>query len=84
MLCLPHLKQPLSWQMKIEELISKLEQIEEQATLTLVEYPHGLTVERQRLVVALAKQLLSHLKDQLREAPRVAVHSVDLGEVAGR
>ena len=50
--------------MKLEELITKLEQIEQQASLTLDEYPHGLTVERQRLIIALAKQLQSHLKAQ--------------------
>jgi hypothetical protein len=53
--------------MKLEELITKLEQIEQQAALTLSEYPHGLTVERQRLIVGIAKQVRSHLIDQLTE-----------------
>jgi hypothetical protein len=56
--------------MKLEELLSKLEQIEQQAALTLHEYPNGLTVERQRLIMAIAKQVQSHLKDQLREGVR--------------
>jgi hypothetical protein len=56
--------------MKLEEIIVKLAQIEEQASLTLSEYPHGLTVERQRLIVGLAKQLRSHLKDLLLKAER--------------
>ena len=51
-----------------QELIGKLQQIEEQAALTLHEYPHGLTVERQRLILGLARQLRSHLQDELREA----------------
>jgi len=51
-----------------QELIAKLQQIEEQAALTLHEYPHGLTVERQRLILGLARQLRSHLQDELRQA----------------
>lgn len=35
--------------MKLEELIAKLGQIEEQASLTLTEYPQTLTLERARL-----------------------------------
>lgn len=59
--------------MKLEELLSKIEQIEEQVSLTLREYPHGHTLERQRLVLAIAKQVRSHLMEQLRGGPRVAV-----------
>ena len=46
--------------MKLEELLIKLEQIEQQAALTLDEYPRGLIIERQRLILAIAKQLQSH------------------------
>ena len=56
--------------MKLEELVTKLEQIEQQASLTLAEYPHGLTVERQRLIMGLARQLRAHLRDQLRHGGR--------------
>jgi hypothetical protein len=56
--------------MKLEELATKLEQIEQQAALTLGEYPHGLTVERQRLIIGLAKQLQAHVRDQLRHGGR--------------
>ena len=59
--------------MKLEELIAKMEQIEEQVALTLQEYPRGHTVERQRLVLAIVKQIRSHLADQLRTGRRVAV-----------
>ena len=52
--------------MKLEELIRKLEQIEQQAALTLSEYPHGLTVERQRLIVGIARQIRTHLIDELQ------------------
>jgi hypothetical protein len=58
--------------MKLEEIITKLSQIEEQAALTLSEYPHGLTVERQRLIVGLAKQLRSNAEDQSRIGKRHA------------
>jgi hypothetical protein len=59
--------------LKLEELLSKIEQIEEQVVLTLQEYPHGHTIERQRLVLAIARQIRSHLKDQVRGGTRVAV-----------
>ena len=59
--------------MKLEELIAKMEQIEEQAQLTLAEYPHGLTRERVRLVMALAKQVRAHVTDQLQAGAREAV-----------
>lgn len=56
--------------MKLEDLITKVEQIEQQAALTLSEYPHGLTVERQRLIVGIAKQIRSHLVARLQTAAR--------------
>jgi hypothetical protein len=59
--------------MKLEDLLSKLEQIEQQASLTLREYPNGLTLERQRLILAIAKQVQAHLRDQLREGGREPV-----------
>ena len=43
--------------MEIEELLSKLELIEEQARLTLDEYPRHLTKERQRMIISLAKNI---------------------------
>ena len=58
--------------MKLEEIVLKLEQIEQQAALTISEYPHGLTVERQRLIVGLARQLNMHVRDQLRQGAREA------------
>jgi len=59
--------------MKLEELTAKLEQIEQQASLTLSEYPRGLTVERQRLIVGIARQLRAHLQDQIRAGQRQRV-----------
>jgi hypothetical protein len=56
--------------MKLEELLAKLQQIEQQAALTVSEYPHGLTVERQRLIIGLAKQMQAHLRDQVRHGER--------------
>lgn len=56
--------------LKIEDLLAKLQQIEQQAALTLDEYPHGLTVERQRLIIGLTKLMQSHLRDQVRHGER--------------
>lgn len=58
--------------MKLEDLIAKMEQIEQQAGLTLAEYPNGHTVERLRLIAAIARQVHSHLKDQAGHGPREA------------
>lgn len=69
---LPVKSKPLR-RMKLEELIAKMEQIEEQARLTLDEYPHGLTKERVRLVMALAKQVRAHVTDQLEAGARDAI-----------
>jgi hypothetical protein len=62
--------------LKLEEIIVKLAQIEQQAAMTLKEYPHGLTLERQRLILGLAKQLRSHLEDQVRSGIRRPVIAV--------
>jgi hypothetical protein len=43
--------------MDIQELIAKLEQIEEQAQRTLEEFPKSLTKERLRMIIALARYL---------------------------
>jgi len=48
-----------------EELLSKLELIEEQARLTLDEHPRHLTRERQRMIISLAK----HIRWLLNDAP---------------
>jgi hypothetical protein len=56
--------------LKLEDIIVKLMQIEQQAAMTLKEHPHGLTLERQRLILGLTKQLRSHLEDQVRSGPR--------------
>jgi hypothetical protein len=47
--------------MNQQELIAKLRQIEEQARLTLEEYPKNLTRERQRMIIALAKYIRAEL-----------------------
>jgi hypothetical protein len=54
--------------MERTELLSKLELIEEQARLTLDEYPQHLTRERQRMIIALIKQLRWELTDANRAA----------------
>ena len=64
-----------------QEVIAKLQQIEEQASLTLHEYPHGLTVERQRLILGLARQLRSHLQDELRHVAAAETEAQHLRSV---
>lgn len=57
--------------MDTEELLSKLELIEEQARLTLDEFPRHLTKERQRMIISLAKNirwLLSEVAEPDAEA----------------
>jgi uncharacterized protein YaeQ len=43
--------------MEHEEFLQKLEQIEEQAQLTLAEFPKTLTKERQRMIIALVRYI---------------------------
>lgn len=65
--------------MKREELVAKLHQIEEQARLTLEEYPKILTRERQRMIIALAKYVRSELDEPAlpRDAVPVSVASTE-------
>lgn len=65
--------------MKREELVAKLQQIEEQARLTLEEYPKTLTRERQRMIIALAKYVRSELDEPAlpREALLVPAASTE-------
>lgn len=55
--------------MNQQELIQKLQQIEEQARLTLEEFPKRLTRERQRMIIALAKYIRAELDE--RTVPEV-------------
>ena len=43
--------------MQTEEILTKLELIEEQARLTLEEFPRQLSKERQRMIIALSKHI---------------------------
>ena len=54
--------------MKTEELLSKLELIEEQARLTLDELPQHLGKERQRMIIALVKHIRSAISDPNAQA----------------
>lgn len=65
-------KKPALRRMSLEELVAKMQQIEDQVSLTLQEYPRGHTIERQRLVLAIAKQVRAHLSDQLEAGSRQA------------
>jgi hypothetical protein len=46
-----------------DELLSKLDLIEEQARLTLNEFPQHLAKERQRMIIALIKHVRSAIAD---------------------
>jgi hypothetical protein len=52
-------------EMEPKELLSKLELIEEQARRTLEEFPQNLTKERQRMIIALVKQMRWHIAEAL-------------------
>ncbi len=56
-----------------EELLSKLELIEEQARLTLEEYPQHLAKERQRMIIALAKHIRWLAADASPQDPEATV-----------
>ena len=51
-----------------DELLSKLDLIEEQARLTLEEFPRHLARERQRMIIALAKHIRWAIADAQRDA----------------
>ena len=55
--------------METEELLSKLDMIEEQAKHTLEEFPQHLTKERQRMIIALVK----HIRWMVTETAPAAV-----------
>jgi hypothetical protein len=64
-----------------EELISKLSLIEEQAQLTLEEFPKDLTKVRQRMIIALAKSIRSQLMPDgvpVDDAAAVGQNRVDI------
>jgi len=50
--------------MQTEELLSKLDLIEEQAKHTLEEFPQHLTKERQRMIIALVKHIRWMVADE--------------------
>jgi hypothetical protein len=58
-----------------EELLSKLELIEEQARLTLDEFPRHLTKERQRMIISLAKNIRWLLAETA--SPEATIRMID-------
>jgi len=60
--------------MELDEFNQKLDQIEEQAQLTLAEFPKTLTKERQRMIIALVRYIRA-------EAERSALFSQEEIEV---
>jgi hypothetical protein len=59
-----------------DELLSKLELIEEQARLTIDEFPQHLAKERQRMIIALIKHIRWGIDDSTpgaAEAPEATV-----------
>jgi hypothetical protein len=51
-------------------MLGKLSQIEEQAQLSVTEYPKGMGLERQRLVLALTRFLKAHVQGVQSEERR--------------
>jgi hypothetical protein len=62
--------------MDIQELITKLEQIEEQAQRTLEEFPKSLTKERLRMIIALAR----YLRTESAREPLLGMPGADTDE----
>ena len=56
-----------------EELKSKLLQVEQQARLTLEEFPRSLTKERQRMIIALVR----HIRVELDKTSTVGQFDLD-------
>lgn len=54
--------------MNLQDLIAKMQQIEQQVALTLHDYPAGWVEERQKLIAAVAKQVRTHLEAEQRLA----------------
>ncbi|HEX7054562.1 MAG TPA: hypothetical protein VF211_11580 [Burkholderiales bacterium] len=63
--------------METEELLSKLELIEEQARLTLDEFPRHLGKERQRMIISLAKNLRWLLNETAACDPEATIRPID-------
>jgi len=59
--------------MSLEDLIAKLGQIEEHASLALSEHPRGQILPRMRLILGIAKQARLHLQNQLSAGERAAM-----------
>ncbi|HEX2565672.1 MAG TPA: hypothetical protein VHL85_02335 [Burkholderiales bacterium] len=58
---------------RLEELIAKLSQIEEHASLALSEHPRGQILPRLRLILGIARQARLHLEHQASSGVRVPV-----------
>ena len=64
-----------------DEFNQKLSQIEEQAQLTLAEFPKTLTKERQRMIIALVRHLRSEAERLALFPERRLENHLDLGAV---
>ena len=62
-----------------EEFLQKLGQIEEQAQLTLAEFPKTLTKERQRMIIALVRYIRSEADRSLLGEVKAAQKQLDVG-----
>lgn len=60
------------------DLIAKLDQIEEQARLTLAEFPKNLTKERQRMIIALVRAV----RFELAHTPAAPLESEQLRSIS--
>ena len=65
--------------MSLEDLIAKLAQIEEHASLVLSEHPRGQVLPRMRLILGIAKHARLHLEDQQRDGGERLLVSARVG-----
>jgi len=65
----------------VDDLIAKLDQIEEQAHCTLTEFPLSLTKERQRMIGALVRFVRGELQRSQAGDPRQARSETNVAHV---
>lgn len=70
--------------MELDEFNQKLDQIEEQAQLTLAEFPKTLTKERQRMIIALVRYIRAEADRSGAFAKAAAADEVTVPELASR
>ena len=63
-------------------MLGRLTQLEEQVRLSVTEYPKGMGVERQRLVLALTRYLKAHVQGVVSEEHHTLPKDRGVGETS--